>query len=95
MINLVLQLLINNRRSGTLHLALDAGHGRVEVREGEVLAASFQETFGFEALSRLARERGGMFWLVEKRSHCENELQMPSAVLLIELCRSVDEANIA
>ena len=89
----VLQLLINNRRSGTLHLALDAGHGRVEVRDGQVLAASFQDAIGFDALVRLARERGGMFWLVEKTSHCADQLELSQAMLLIELCRAVDEAN--
>ena len=89
----VLQLLINNRRSGTLHLALDTGHGRVEVREGSVLDASFQDAEGFDALIRIAREQGGMFWLVEKSSHCPNRMEVAQGMLLIELCRSVDEAN--
>jgi len=89
----VLQLLINNRRSGTLHLALDAGHGSVEVREGEVLDASFQDATGFDALVRMAEERGGMFWLVEKSTHCPRRVEISQAMLLIELCRAVDEAN--
>ena len=89
----VLQLLINNRRSGTLHLALDTGHGRVEVREGSVLDASFQDATGFDALIRIAREERGMFWLVEKSTHCPNQIDVPQPMLLIEMCRYVDEAN--
>ena len=87
----VLQLLINNRRSGTLHLALDEGHGKVEIRRGEVLAASYQELAGFDALVRLARERTGMFWLVEKETQCTKKINVPTSMLLIELCRAVDE----
>ena len=90
----VLQLLINNRRSGTLHLALDEGHGKVEIRTGEVMAASYQDLTGFEALVSLATERTGMFWLVEKESQCTKRLSVPTSVLLIELCRAVDEQNV-
>jgi pSer/pThr/pTyr-binding forkhead associated (FHA) protein len=89
----VLQLLINNRRSGTLHLALDAGHGKVEIRSGEVLTAAYQDAHGFEALVRLAHETTGMFWLVEKETHCSRRLTVPTSMLLIELCRAIDEKN--
>jgi hypothetical protein len=89
----VLQLLINNRRSGTLHLALDAGHGKVEIRNGEVLAAAYQDAHGFDALVRLAHESTGMFWLVEKETHCSRRLSVPTSMLLIELCRAIDEKN--
>jgi len=89
----VLQLLINNRRSGTLHLALDSGHGKVEIRSGDVLAAAFQDATGFDALVLLAHERTGMFWLVEKESHCPRRINVPTSMLLIELCRAIDEKN--
>lgn len=89
----VLQLLINNRRSGTLHLALDAGHGKVEIRHGEVLAAAYQDAIGFDALVLLAREQTGMFWLVEKEAHCARRITVPTSMLLIELCRAIDEKN--
>jgi len=89
----VLQLLIHNQRSGTLHLAVDGGHGQVEFRSGEVLAARFHKTTGFDALVLLAQERHGMFWLVEKTTECADEIGIPQAMLLIELCRTLDEAN--
>ncbi|MEM8886304.1 MAG: FHA domain-containing protein [Planctomycetota bacterium] len=89
----VLQLLINNRRSGTLHLALDGGHGKVEIRHGEVLAATYVDAQGFDALIALAHEQTGMFWLVEKESHCPRRIQIPTSMLLIELCRAIDEKN--
>ena len=89
----VLQLLIHNQRSGTLHPAVDSGHGQVDLRGGEVLAAAFQNTIGLEALVRLAKERSGMFWLVEKTTDCTDQIGISQAMLLIELCRSLDEAN--
>ena len=45
----VLQLLIYNQRSGTLHVKLRGGQGTIEVRSGEVCSASFQEAEGFSA----------------------------------------------
>ena len=89
----VLQLLINNRRSGTLHLAVDGGHAKIEIRSGDVRSAAFQDAHGFEALKRLASEKSGMFWLVEKNTQCPNRMSHPTSMLLIELCRAVDEAS--
>ena len=87
----VLQLLISTRRSGTLHVALQTGHAKVEVRVGEVCTAHFQELDGFPALLMLVRQKSGIFWLQETTTPCRNTVQQPSNRLLFELCRALDE----
>jgi pSer/pThr/pTyr-binding forkhead associated (FHA) protein len=87
----VLQLLIHNQRSGTLHLALPVGQGSIEVRHGEVHNAAYQGLEGFQALVSMAREKAGTFWLVEKSKPCQKVIQEQSSHLLVELCKTLDE----
>jgi hypothetical protein len=87
----VLQLLIHNQRSGTLHLALRDGQGSIEVRHGEVHNAAYQGLEGFQALVSMAHEKCGTFWLVEKTKPCERAIVERSAHLLVELCKTLDE----
>jgi pSer/pThr/pTyr-binding forkhead associated (FHA) protein len=87
----VLQLLIHNQRSGTLHLSLKDGQGSIEVRQGEVHNASYRDLGGFQALVTMARETAGTFWLVEKTRPCVKVIHEQSHHLLVELCRTLDE----
>jgi len=87
----VLQLLIHNQRSGTLHLSLREGQGSIEVRQGEVLNGTYRGLEGFQALVKMARETSGTFWLVEKTKACAKVIEEQSAHLLVELCKTLDE----
>ena len=87
----VLQILIQTGRSGTLHVALADGHATVEVRKGEVLAASYQELEGFPALLMLARRDAGVFWVEEHSTPCPRTIHEPSSRLLVDLCCAMDE----
>jgi pSer/pThr/pTyr-binding forkhead associated (FHA) protein len=89
----VLQLLIQTRKSGTLHVALDKDHASIEVRDGEVLTAASRRLSGFEALTMLAHQRRGIFWLVEKDTPIARTIREPTSGLLLELCRAVDEQD--
>jgi len=88
----VLQLLITTRKSGTLHVAMEGDHASIEVRDGEVMSAASRKLSGFDALAMLARQKKGMFWLVEKTTPCPQTFRSPGSGLLLELCRHVDEA---
>ena len=90
----VLQLLNQAVKSGTLNVALETGHARIEIRRGEVHSAFFQELQGFDAVLMLVRERVGMFWLEENDDECRRNIHTPSATLLLELCRAMDEREI-
>jgi hypothetical protein len=87
----VLQLLILNQRSGSLHVQLRGGIGTIELRDGEVRSAAFQEMRGFKALVMLAREAAGNFWLAESNADCDSSIDEQSSQLLVELCRALDE----
>jgi hypothetical protein len=89
----ILQLLNQTACSGTLHLALEAGRARVEVRDGEVRCASFGELVGFDALVQLAHEETGLFWLIGSTDACPQDVFKPSSRLLIELCWALDDAD--
>lgn len=87
----VLQLLMQTHRSGTLNIEVEAGHATVEIRNGEVLNATYQEMQGFAALLMLVNLRAGIFWLVERITPCTRNIHEPPARLLFELCRALDE----
>jgi len=87
----LLQMMIQHRRNGTLHLACEDGDGVIEVRKGEILAAEFAGFEGFEALLMLAEQTAGSFRLVETTRPCERTIDYPAHTLLVELCRALDE----
>jgi len=89
----VLQLLIQTLRSGTLNVAVEAGHAGIELRDGELCTASFGDFRDFDALLALIQEKTGLFWLDEKSTPCRNDIQTPSATLFLELCRALDEQD--
>lgn len=89
----VLQFLTQLAHSGTLHVALADGKARVEVRRGEVCAASYRDLDGFEALLELARMEHGVFWLRESYGPFPKTIPQSSAQLLFELCCALDESN--
>jgi hypothetical protein len=89
----ILQLLTQTRRSGTLHLALSAGHARVEIRNGEVISATFDNLEGFDALLALAPHDQGLFWLVDTHRSVDRTIDLPASRLLLELCSALDEAG--
>jgi pSer/pThr/pTyr-binding forkhead associated (FHA) protein len=86
----LLQMLVHTRRSGTLHVAVERGSATLDVRQGEICSASYEELQGFQALLMLARKRSGVFWLVPDSSPCRRMVQTPAARLLVELCCALD-----
>ncbi|MHC4342720.1 MAG: FHA domain-containing protein [Planctomycetota bacterium] len=90
----VLQLLIQTHRSGSLHVAVESGHAQIELRNGEVCAASFEDLEGFDALIALVQKKTGIFWLVEEFAPVTNSIRVPGASLLFELCRAIDEKDL-
>ena len=88
----ILQLIMLHRRDGTLYIKLRGGIGTIDVRDGEVCSAAFEELVGFQALLLLARERAGTFWMAESSKSCRNTIQEPAANLLVMLCKAMDES---
>jgi cellulose biosynthesis protein BcsQ len=87
----MLQFLSHTRRSGCLRVATNQGPAEIELRDGEVLAATYGATSGFEALCALARGEGGFFELHETEQPCERNVELPSTMVVMELARFLDE----
>ena len=91
----VLQVLVQNHRSGTLRVVVEGGPSEVELRCGEIYGASHQGLAGFPALLELAQQKTGIFWLEESTAPCERTLHEPASRMLLELCRALDEKSVA
>jgi len=87
----ILQLLMQTHRSGSLHIQVDDGHAEVEIRQGDVMSATYQDLQGFQALLMLVRKKTGIFWLVETYEPVRKSIHEPASTLLLELCRTWDE----
>ena len=92
----VLELLhgmFNAQRNATIHVAMpDDQHAQVEVRNGEVYAADYAGLKGFNALVKLGRGTGGIFWLVETEGSCLRNIHEHGARLIADLARCLDPA---
>lgn len=83
----LIELLIIGKRSVAAEFALSGAMARIDVRHGEVLAATHGDLVGFNALVRIAREKNGIFWITECTDPVETNIQEPSSHLLVELSR--------
>ena len=81
-----LQILSQTNRSGTVHLSLDVGRAKIEIRGGTIVSATFAELVGEPALQMIAKERTGRFRLVETDEECLRTIRTPTTQLLLSLC---------
>lgn len=86
----ILTRLLIDRRDVTLHVALASEEAIVEVRQGEVQAASCAGLTGFNALVKLGRQPSGIFWLTENAAPIERDVGERPDRLLSLLARCVD-----
>jgi len=89
----LLQLLHEGSRNVTVHVAMPDGPALLDVRGGKVLFADYAGLEGFNALVKLGRGQGGIFWLVETKRPCDRNVSEPTARLLSELKRCLDPAH--
>jgi len=89
----VLNRVFNAKRNLTVHVALPGEHARIEVRDGEVVAAECGGLEGFNALVKLGRQDTGIFWLAETDQGCERNVHEHGVRLLADLTRCLDPAS--
>ncbi len=90
---MLLEALMQSHRNVTLHAATPEGEATVELRGGEVNAASCGGLDGFNALVKLARARSGIFWLVECDGPVDRNVSLSPVRLFVELERCVKPAG--
>jgi hypothetical protein len=86
----VLTRLLIDRRDVTLRVALPGDEARVEIRKGEVQAASYGGHSGFNALVRIGRHQTGIFWLSENNMFVERTVGERPDRLLSLLARCLE-----
>jgi len=89
---MLLEALMQSHRNATLHAATPEGEATVELRDGEVHAATCAGLDGFNGLVKLARARTGIFWLVECADPVDRNVSMSPVRLFVELERCVKPA---
>ncbi len=89
----LLKVLMAAKRDVSLHVALDSENAQVELRAGEVVAASCGGLDGFNALVKLGRANTGIFWVVLCDDDVDRNVQEPPKHLLIELSRCLGSAT--
>lgn len=89
----LLQLLSMNRRSGVLGITTPTGAGEVRMSSGEVIDAVYRRLEGEKALFRLLGERDGHFAFSPGEPVSIRRITSPTAPLLIEAMRQVDEVR--
>ncbi len=90
----VIQLLQVGRKTGVLHLEMEAGKGRIGLEGGEVrYAAIFGLASGEEAFYQLAGWRGAAFSFSTQPLQEPTTIQTPTMSLLMEAMRRVDESG--
>lgn len=88
----LLKVLMAGKRDVSLHVALAGENAQVELRGGEVVAASCGGLDGFNALVKLGRENAGIFWVVGCNDVVDRNVQEPPKHLLVELSRCLGSA---
>ena len=84
----VLRVLLGNSPNGALHIAVEGGEGRVEVRKGQIRSALYQKLKGVEAMAAMSEFQHGLFWFVQDTTRCKKTIKIPTDVLLLDLaCR--------
>ena len=83
----LLKLLIHSKRNLSLHVALPDDNAQVELRRGDLIAASCGGLDGFNALVKLGRHATGIFWVVENEDQLDGNIEDPASRVLVELTR--------
>jgi hypothetical protein len=91
----LLRYLHDGAADATLHVALAAGHATVEFRGGEVVFAECDGLEGFNAIVRLARQQGGIYWIVPGAAPCAVNVDARTPRLLADLERCTTQAAAA
>ncbi len=93
----LLQLLSTSRKTGVLSVMSPGAHGRIHLREGQIFYASINDDDMLApdiAVFRMLRWEQGDFELQPAMDiHVPNEIERPTAHLLMEGVRQLDEYN--
>ena len=83
----LLRRLREEEADAVLHVAAPAARAVVRLRAGEVVAAECDGLTGFNALVRVARQPGGIYWIAPEAGPCDRNVDLRAERLMAELER--------
>lgn len=89
----LLQLLTTHNQTGVLRVLTPAGQIEVTIRDGRILAATFGDLTGREALFELVAQETGRFRFDAVQVYARDEVQMGVQEIILEAIRHRDESG--
>lgn len=89
----ILQILTNSKRSGTLVAQLPDGVAEIDVVSGDIHGATYSGVHGMPALFAIVLRSSGHFEFLESKKERKRTVLLPTARVLFELCRVLDESG--
>ena len=90
----LLQLLTTHKQTGILRILTAAGQAEVTIRDGKVLAATFGDVRGREALFQLVAQEAGRFHFDAVQVYAQDEVQMDVQEIILAAIHHRDESDL-
>ena len=90
----LLQLLTTHKQTGILRILTPAGQAEVTIRDGKVLAATFGDVRGQEALFQLVAQEAGRFRFDAVQVYAQDEVQMDVQEIILAAIHHRDESDL-
>ena len=90
----LLQLLTTHKQTGVLRLLTPAGPAEITIRDGRILAATFGDLTGREALFQLVAQETGRFRFDAVQVYTRDEVQMDVQEIILEAIHHRDESDL-
>lgn len=90
----IVHIFHTERKTVAIHLSSEMGYGRIYLKEGNIIHASYRNYSGKEAVFQLLTWNDGEFEVEPEASTDERTIQIPVQSLILEGLRMLDEKKI-
>jgi hypothetical protein len=87
----ILQLLENQRKSGTLTFDFDGAMGKIHIKAGMMVHAEYGRLTGELAVAKMLQRTKGSFHLDPREMKTEVTIHRPTTTVLMDVARTMDE----
>ncbi len=87
----ILQLLENQRKSGTLTFDFDGAMGKIHIKAGMMINAEYGRLTGELAVAKMLQRTKGTFHLDPREMKTEVTIHRPTTTVLMDVARTMDE----
>jgi len=87
----ILQLLENQRKSGTLTFDFEGAMGKIHIRAGTMVHAEYGRLTGEIAVAKMLKRTKGSFHLDPREMKVEVTIHRPTTTVLMDVARTMDE----